>query len=439
MRAATAGRLCMSEFSQGVHLRILLVAEHASAAFGGEALVPFQYFKRLREMHIDVHLLVHERTRTELSSAFPDDQDRLHFVTDSRVNIWCHKIGSLLPDRLRVFTVGAVSHFETQFRQRRLARALLRRYGFNIVHEPIPVSPKLPSLLFGLPVPVIIGPMNGGMDYPPNYRLDSRFERIVVSVLRWSAAFWNMILPGKRQAALLLVANKRTRDALPVPLKSKKVLELAENGVDLAVFAPPRARLESERFRIVYVGRLVDWKRVDLLIDACAGLTGKIDFVLDLIGDGPLRCSLEEEARRQSLSPHVYFHGRLAQAAIADFLRSADVLVLPSMRECGGAVILEAMAAGLPVIAANWGGPADYVSKDTGILIAPGTPREFIDELAKSLLWLARNPQERARMGSAGRQRVAALFDWRVKARALLEIYDTVLKSDAFGMRLVSR
>src|SRR5262249_10643664 len=213
-----------SELSQGVNLRILLVAEHASAAFGGEALVPFQYFKRLREMHIDVHLLVHERTRAELSAAFPGDQDRLHFVADSRLNIWCYKIGSLMPDRLAVFTVGAISHFETQFRQRRLARALVRRYGFNIVHEPIPVSPKLPSLLFGLPAPVIIGPMNGGMDYPPNYRLDSRFERIVVSVLRWSAAFWNMILPGKRQAALLLVANKRTLEALPVPLKSKKVV-----------------------------------------------------------------------------------------------------------------------------------------------------------------------------------------------------------------------
>ena len=52
-------------------------------------------------------------------------------------------------------------------------------------------------------------------------------------------------------------------------------------------------------------------------------------------------------------------------------LRNSDIMVLPSMRECGGAVVLEAMASGVPVIAAKWGGPADYISEGTGILIPP--------------------------------------------------------------------
>src|SRR5262245_41672968 len=67
--------------------KILLVAEHASAQFGGEALIPFQYFKNLRELKVDVHLLVHERTRSELVSSFPQDIDRLHFVDDSLINM----------------------------------------------------------------------------------------------------------------------------------------------------------------------------------------------------------------------------------------------------------------------------------------------------------------------------------------------------------------
>src|SRR5262245_37758369 len=94
-------------------LKILLVAEHASAAFGGEALIPFQYFKRLREIGVDVHLLVHVRTQEELRAAFSDNLERLHFVSDSVVNIWCHKIGRLMPDRLAVFTLGALSHLDT--------------------------------------------------------------------------------------------------------------------------------------------------------------------------------------------------------------------------------------------------------------------------------------------------------------------------------------
>ncbi len=122
-------------------LRILIVAEHASSVFGGEALIPYQYFKCLRELGKDVHLLVHERTKNELRDAFAADIERLHFVTDSFVNIWSHKLGKLLPDRLALFTIGAASHFETQIRQRRIARTLINSHHFDLVHEPIPVSP----------------------------------------------------------------------------------------------------------------------------------------------------------------------------------------------------------------------------------------------------------------------------------------------------------
>src|SRR5262249_21150305 len=153
----------------------------------------------------------------------------------------------------------------------------------DIIHEPIPVSPKMPSMLFGLSAPVIIGPMNGGMNYPPNYETNSRFERFVVSCLRRTAAFWNTVLPGKRQAALLLVANGRTRDALPVKLKSKRIIEFVENGVDVDLFRPTSTPMSREIFRIIHIGRLVDVKRVDLLIDACTRLVGNLEFQLDVV------------------------------------------------------------------------------------------------------------------------------------------------------------
>jgi glycosyltransferase involved in cell wall biosynthesis len=415
--------------------KVLLVAEHASATFGGEALIPLQYFKRLREIGVDVHLLVHERTRKELCEAFPLDLDRLHFVADSFVNIWCHKIGRFMPDRLAVFTLGAFSHLDTQVRQRRLARMLVRDHGFDLVHEPIPVSPKLPSLMFGVAAPVVIGPMNGGMDYPPNYSLVGWFEQFVIVSLRASAALWNTVLPGKRRAALLLVANKRTHSALPAGLQHKRVLELVENGVDLDLFRPKSTVGGRGKFRILYVGRLVDWKRVDLLVDACARLIGNVEFELDLVGDGPLRGSLMEQARRLLLMNHIRFRGRLAQSAAAELLRDADVMVLPSMRECGGAVVLEAMASGVPVIATDWGGPADYITEETGTLIAPATPAVFVSELSKALLWMARHPSERAKMGEAARQRVSALYDWRVKTRMLLNIYEDLLMTDTVKMK----
>lgn len=416
-------------------LKILLVAEHASALFGGEALIPFQYFKHFREMHVDVHLLVHERTRAELSDVFSEDIERLHFVADSRINIWCDKIGKYLPDRLAVFTLGVMSHLDTQVRQRRMARVLVAQHHFNLVHEPIPVSPKQPSMMFGLSVPVIIGPMNGGMDYPPNYDVTGRFERAIVALLRGTSVFWNAVVPGKKNAALLLVANKRTYDALPLTIRHNNVVEFVENGVDSDRFRPDADRKPHENVNVIYVGRLVDWKRVDLLLEACGKLIGKVNFWLHIVGDGPLRAALDKQVRQLSLTSRVKFHGWLSHAAAAKLMASADVMVLPSMRECGGAVVLEAMASGLPVIATKWGGPVDYITDDTGVLVPPATPKEFVTELANAIMFMARNQQVRVKMGQSARLRAQTVFDWRIKAKALLKIYDDVVSSRLHRVR----
>jgi glycosyltransferase involved in cell wall biosynthesis len=285
-------------------------------------------------------------------------------------------------------------------------------------------------MMFGLSVPVIIGPMNGGMDYPPNYNFASRFERAVISIMRWTSAFWNEIIPGKRHAAVLLVANKRTYDALPSTIRDKRILEFVENGVDLDRFQVGASGTRKEKVDIIYVGRLVDWKRVDLLLDACARLIANVGFRLHIVGDGPLRGALERQVRQLSLTSHVEFRGWLPQTEAAELLRNSDIMVLPSMLECGGAVVLEAMASGVPVIATKWGGPADYIVEDTGVLIPPDTPDGFVRELANAILWMAKNPEARVKMGQAGRIRVQALYDWQVKVKALLEIYEDVVSTD---------
>jgi glycosyltransferase involved in cell wall biosynthesis len=417
-------------------MKVLIVAEHASATFGGEALIPLQYFKHLRGMNVDVHLLVHDRTRRELQALFPEEVERLHFVPDSLLNTWCCKLRQFMPERLAAFTVGLLSYFHTEFRQRRMVQILTTTADFNLIHQPIPVSPKLPSMIFGLSVPVLIGPMNGGMDYPKNYNLAGDLERLVIFVLRATSAFWNALIPGKRQATALLVANQRTFKALPSNLLGKRVIELVENGVDLDVFKPASARHVG--FHIIYVGRLVDFKRVDLLIDACAKLNGRLEFRLDVVGDGPLRGTLQEQVRRLSLVDRVRFHGWVPQEAASDWLRNADVMCLPSMRECGGAVVLEAMASGIPVVAANWGGPADYITADTGILLDPATPELFTIELCDAILKVAKDEQMRTEMGRAGRRRVEALYDWRRKAEMLLDIYNDTLR-DASNRRVAKR
>jgi glycosyltransferase involved in cell wall biosynthesis len=404
-------------------LRVVIVAQNASTKFGGESILPWHYFRLLRKRGVDARLVVHERTRDELLALLPQEAERMHFVPDlpSQRALW--QIGRRMPGRIEENTIGLWLHAATARMQRKLVRELVSKHRIDVVHEPIPVSPKQPSFMYGLGAPVVIGPMNGGMDFPPAFAGSASLaERTFMGVGRELAHAVNLAIPGKREAAVLLTANERTRRALPRSAASK-VIQLVENGVDLSLFHGRKQAASSDgRCRFVFMGRLVDWKRVDLLLEACALLRGQ-RFTLEVLGDGPLRAALEAQAKALELSERVTFHGMLPQQRCSALLGESDALVLPSLRECGGAVVLEAMATGLPVVATDWGGPADYLDAETGILVEPKNHTEFVAGLASAMRRLIEAPELRRKLGAAGRQRVEREFDWERKIDRILEIY----------------
>ncbi|HZL37503.1 MAG TPA: glycosyltransferase family 4 protein [Tepidisphaeraceae bacterium] len=404
--------------------RVLIVAEHASAKFGGEAILPLHYFRVLRQRGVEVWLIVHSRTREELTSLFADDLDRITFIPDTKLHRLLYHLGRPLPGQVRHFTLGFLSRLSSQIRARRVARRLIGEHRINVVHQPIPVSPRESSLLHGLGVPVVIGPMNGGMRYPPGFSGSQGFAtRTFMRTGRMFSGLINRLMPGKRRAAVLLVANERTRLALPPGVKGR-IVTLVENGVDLSLWTPRERNAEpAGSTRFVFTGRLVDWKAVDLLLEAFARVVAQTPATLDILGNGPMRESLESQAARLGLGDAVKFHGWVAQAQCAARLADSDVLVLPSLYECGGAVVLEAMAVGLPVIATDWGGPADYLDDTCGILVPPKSREQFIEALAAAMLKLARSPELRGEMGMRGRKKVEEAFDWERKADRILEIY----------------
>jgi glycosyltransferase involved in cell wall biosynthesis len=434
-------------------LRILIVAEHASMEFGGEATLPLHYFRLLRQRGIEAWLVVHERTRKELMDRFPEDSDRIYFTPDTAIHRALFSTNKYLPRAIFEITCGFAMQLLTQLYQRRLSQKLVKSQRIDLIHQPICVSPRTPSLIYGMGVPVVMGPLNGGMSYPPGFRyMESWVVRLSVYLGRLLSDFLNALIPGKKLADILLVANPRTRQALPVGIRGR-VIELVENGVDLSLWKPKpldqftlkqlsrseEATSENTVTRFVFIGRLVNWKGVDLLLRALNKVLEQVPAKLEVIGDGPGRLAFEQlaqdleimsmpesESGDRSLSGSsdaVQFLGWLSQAECARQLQSSDVLVLPSLFECGGAVVLEAMTVGLPVIATHWGGPVDYVSEQSGVLIAPTSQVAFIDGLAAAMIKLAKSPMLRQEMGQAGRQLVIERFDWEKKIDAILQIY----------------
>lgn len=420
-------------------LRIVIVAEHASMQFGGEAALPVHYFRHLRQRGIETWLVVHERTRSELLDLFPEDFHRIHFAPDT---IW-HRLlflpGSYLPQKLFEVTFGVVMKLLTELYQRPVIKQLVKHQQIDVIHQPIYVSPKMPSLIFGLGAPVVIGPLNGGMTYPSAFqRLKNKWVMQVVHVGRILSNLMNQLIPGKRLATTVLVANQRTRKALPAGVGGK-IVELVENGVDVALWQPKDyLRKHQSPTRFVFMGRLIDWKAVDSLLLAFQRVVQQVPAELEIIGDGPSRDSLEQlgealqlthsshpvaSTRATGSKPTVRFSGWLSQEDCARRLQQSDVLVLPSIFEAGGAAVLEAMAVGLPVIATDWGGPVDYLDESCGLLIAPTSKEGFIQKLADAMVRLADAPSLREQMGRNGRQRVLKYYDWEKKTDAILKIY----------------
>jgi glycosyltransferase involved in cell wall biosynthesis len=409
-------------------MRICIVSEHASVRFGGEAILPVHYFRLLRSRGIESWLVVHARTRSELEELFPRDLDRIRFIPDLWIHKWIFALSCGLPRRVSVATLGLLNQLITQFLQRRIVRQLIREHDVDVIHQPIPVAPRFPSAMFGLGVPVIIGPMNGGMEYPPAFRRsESRLTRAFVASAKLFADLGNALLPGKTRASVLLVANARTRCALPSGIRGQ-VLELVENGIDLDVWGGGASSDENESRRFVFVGRLVDWKAVDIAIRALARVR---DAELEIIGDGPMMNTWRSLVCELGLERRVYFTGWLSQQECASHLRDSIALVLPSLYECGGAVVLEAMATGKPVIATRWGGPADYLDSSCGILVEPESYEGLVSGFAGGMQKLLDSPELAKSMGVAGRERATRNFNWQGKIDQVIRIYRALAeKSD---------
>ena len=400
--------------------RVLLVAENASTRLGGEAILPYHYFRLLLARGVDAHLIVHARMREELLELFAAHRDRLHFIEDRWLQKLFYRCGRLLPHRLDEATFGLANQMLTQLGQRAVVRRL--QVPGTVVHQPIPVSPRFPSLLAVDSIPLVVGPLNGGMEYPRAFRsAESSLSRAAIALGRSFSNFTNALLPGKRKAVVVLVANARTRQALPGGLRGR-IIELPENGVDANLWTEHPAEQSSSR--LVFIGRLVDWKALDLVLEALARVP---EATLEVIGDGPMRAPWQARSHTLAIADRVHFLGWKTQAQCAEHLAGCCALVLPSLYECGGAVVLEAMALARPVIATAWGGPADYLDPTCGLLIEPSSREALVTGFAQAIARLMHSPDLRTRMGQAGRQRLLQQFDWSRKIDAMLNIYALAL------------
>lgn len=281
-----------------------------------------------------------------------------------------------------------------------LSEARRERPDVTIAFFGIPSGPVALVLKLAFGVPYIVSLRGGDV---PGSEKDSRSRVLyaltgpVTRLVWWQAAG--------------VVANSAGLRALAQRTMQRRAVGVIPNGVDLRRFDGPR--VESAPPRVLFVGRIVAQKGLDDLVAALA-MIADVAYTLVLVGDGDARQTVETDVAAKGLSHRARFTGWLAHDGVAAHYREAAVLVLPSLGEGMSNVVLEAMAAGLPVVATRIAGSEELViDGETGLLVPVRDPAA----LAVALRRLLGDAALRQRMGAASRARAEG-YSWRATAEA---------------------
>ncbi len=192
-------------------------------------------------------------------------------------------------------------------------------------------------------------------------------------------------------------------------------------GADVRGIAAKTDYAPHDAVELVFVGRLVEQKGLDILFESLATIDPQLQWRLTLVGDGPEKPALTAQASRLGILERISFRGWVKKEEIGAVYRAGDVFVLPSRDEGFANVLLEAMAAGLPIMGTYVTGTDEAViDGKTGFIVQPGD----VPALAAALIKLITDAPLRESMGRAARARAEAHFDWHMIAEKWIAVLE---------------
>jgi glycosyltransferase involved in cell wall biosynthesis len=413
-------------------LRILLLAPDASPESITGPLLSFCQAEALARLH-DVTLVVRstreEAVRRARAPFRAIEVVRMPLI--ERIYAWCFR--SIFKSNYRSQALTAFNYpFSIAFEWQtwRQLRPRIRFGEFHVVLRLLPIVSVLPSpLAFFLrnsSVPFVIGPINGGLPWPPGFsQADNQKEW--VSGLRSLYRFLPFARATYRNAAAIIAGSSHTYAEFAG--HRDKLFFLPENGVTRSLccdtmHCPRRDR----KLELIFVGGLVPYKACDLALRAAAPLLKSDLARFTVVGDGPEQSRLERLTRSLEIENAVSFCGSLSHAEAIQRMRSADVLVFPSVREFGGAVVLEALAVGAVPVVADFGGPGDIVNPQVGYKVPLVNEGDMVSRMEKILADLAENRDCLERLRQQGMLYAREYLTWDAKAQTLTAIMHWVLR-----------
>jgi len=343
-----------------------------------------------------------------------------------RIWAWCER--TILKDKhdTQIKTVfGFPVSLVFEWNAWRQMRSRIFAGEFDVVLRLLPLVPTIPSpfafFLRNGPIPFVIGPLNGGLPWPPGFSQLER-QREWVSYLRNMYRFLPFARSTYRHATAIIAAGSHVYSEFAAKY-SKKLFFVPENGIASSLcFADSRSPEPGAKLELIFVGGLVPRKACDLAVRAAAPLLRSDLARLTIIGDGPEQNRLEQLTRSLGIEKAVSFCGWLSQAEVLKRLRSADVMVFPSLRDFGGGVVFEGLATGAVPLVVDFGGPGDIVNPEVGYKVALTNEGDIVSDLEKILMDLVGNRDRLNRIRQQGMSYAREHLTWEEKAQSTTRV-----------------
>jgi len=301
---------------------------------------------------------------------------------------------------------------------------------FDVVLRILPLTAVLPSpFAFFLrkgPIPFVIGPINGGLPFVEGFS-QAENQREWISSLRNVYRFLPFARSTYHSASAIIAASSQTYGEFAA--HRDKLFFVPENGVsrDLC-FNNLRSPSPSDKIELIFVGGLIPCKGCDLALRAAAPLLRDLSARFSILGDGPERERLEKLARSLEIEESVSFCGWVSHEEVIHRLRSADVLVFPSIRDFGAGVVFEALANGVVPVVVDFGGPGDIVNSSVGFKVGLTNEDDVVLQIANVLTELARDRSSLYRLRQNGIAYAREHLTWEAKAQATTKVLNWVLQ-----------
>jgi len=401
-------------------LRVLLSAYACEPRKGSEPGVGWNWALGLARAGHDVWVLTRANNRDAVEQALRDaPEPNLHFVYYD------------LPAWARWWKRGGrgvrTYYLLWQWGAYRCARRLCRKTQFDLVHHITFGVFRHPSFMGGLGLPFVFGPVGGGETAPHALRRSFPVRGHLVDLARdlanWLVRFDPLMASVYRRAAVTLCKTAETLHCIPGRYRDKCRVHL-EVGMQAEAQPVPRRRGAPERFRVLYVGRLVYWKGLHLGMMAFARLLVRHpEAHLTVVGSGPDQAWLHGLARRLGIETSVTWIPWLEREAVLQIYPRHDVFLYPSLHESSGNVVLEALAGGLPVVCMKLGGPAELVDDTCGVRVVAGQSAQVVRGLARALGALADEPRLLQRMSHSAMWRAYKQYSWARQIERMEALY----------------